>query len=499
MEKSGSEFYWPKGTDPVSQAQLWVPNHLYRWQCDVLRDCMQQGSRVAVVTPNGAGKTSVLIPVLGLSWMAAFPGGKVVSTAGVERQIAEQLWPVLRQTLRRYPKWTITEDLKIRAPSQRGLPGSEWEAFTTRDPKYAEGFHPQTYWDDAKQPVYAPLLIIIDEAKAFDDPEMMFALVNRCNPDALMMISTPGEDHGPFFDAFNLERNDPWKPHEITWTDCPHLMTGFEYEVRQRAIEKLGENNPKIMSWVFGKFFRAGGRVIFDNMRDIEMAMSGTIPWVKEGRRRAAIDFSGGGDEQVFAVREGNRVYPFKVFHEPNAMRLSNILLRLFREWDLRPDDILADNGGLGKPCIDILVSSGWAGMGRYMGNEVAQQKDVYKFRLTEDYFGVKELLARQSLILPDDAKLKEQMRKRQYLTKDLDTVLQIEPKEKARARGEESPDRLDALVMLCADMPPMENLVKEAGKKWSGKCGNYLECFDTAGAVSDSGGAWATGMLMEE
>lgn len=484
------EMSWPKGTDPIAQAALWAAERLYPWQAEVLTKCTRQGSRVAVVTPNQSGKTSVVIPVLGLSWMAAFPGSHVVSTAGVERQIEEQLWPVLKSMVARYKDWQITDDLKIRAPSVRGLPPARWDAFTTRDPKYAEGFHQNVWKDKDGKAVYAPLLIIVDEGKAFNDPDMMFAFRNRCNPDCLLFISTPGEDSGEFFDAFHKNRGDPWDCIEVGWQDCPHLRRGFNYEVRMDEIRRLGADHPRVLSWIFGKFYRAGGRKIFDNMEDVRVAMSGLIPW-KRGERRFAIDFSGGGDEQVFGMREGNRIFPMEVYHERDDVKLTEKLVGLLRRHNASGDEIVADNGGSGKTCIDMLVARGYQGIRRYMFNADPVDKATYKYAAAEDHDLVRALLKQKALILPKDQVLEEQMRRREYQVVNDDNRITMEPKEKVRNRGEDSPDRLDALVMLCSGMglpsiaPPPEDR--------SGICPSRQDCYKTeeemAGGVV---GVWA-------
>jgi len=472
------DLYWPKGTDPVTFASKLLGQRLYKWQVDVIRDCQKQGNQVAVVTPNESGKTSMVIPTLGLSFMAAFAGSQVVSTAGVERQIKRNLWPVLHSTLSPYPRWKITDDeLKITAPSVRGLLGSEWIAFTTKDPEYAEGFHSRWYKDENGKLTYGPLLIIIDEAKSFENPDLIFALTHRCDPDILLMISTPGSDQGPFYDAFHTERNKPWICHEVGWEDCPHLRTGVKLLKRQREIERFGENNSRVLSWIFGKFYRAVSRVVFDNWPDVEMAMSGTIPTTK-GQRRAAVDFSGGGDEQVFAWSEGTEIKPFEIFHERDDMKLADILCALFRRHGLKSEDITADNGGAGKTCIDILAAKGFTGIRRYMSNDDARDKNLFKYRITEDHYHLRHLVRYQSVQLPDDPVLKEQMRKRRYLILNDENLMQVEPKEKMRNRGENSPDRLDTIVMLCSDMPTVTPRDLGIRPDRGNICGDPKDCF---------------------
>ena len=67
--------------------QNWLDDKLDQETAALKAGTVKAGCRVSVVTPNESGKTSVVIPVLGLSFMTAFPGAQVVSTAGVERQI----------------------------------------------------------------------------------------------------------------------------------------------------------------------------------------------------------------------------------------------------------------------------------------------------------------------------------------------------------------------------------------------------------------------------
>ena len=497
------EINWAKGTDPVSQAHLWTPMRLYDWQCDILRAMQERGARVACSTPNESGKTSAVLPVLGLSWMAAFPGSQVVSTAGVERQIKIQLWPALKASLGKYHNWKITDDLKIQAPSVRGFPGSTWEAFTTKDPDYAEGFHPRWYRNDEGEIIYAPLLIIVDEAKAFNDPELMFVFVNRCSPDALLMISSPGSDSGDFYDACHKYKNDPWKYFGISWEQCPHLRFGFKLQERLDKIRQLGENNPLVMSWL-GKFHRASDLFIFDRMEDVDTAMTGNISHIR-GDRAFAIDFSGGGDEQAIGQRAGNKILPIEVFHERNDVVFANMCVERFKRWRAEPWEILADNGGAGKTCIDILESRGYAGIKRYMFNAEAKDKTRFKYKAAEDHFELRNRMRISSMILPDDSELKDQMRKRKYMVLNDDNRIQMEPKEKLRDRGEQSPGRLDVVIMLISEMAeidwtPYSESAANTSRNICPTAEEYMKGLREQNQEADAGGGyWAEGMLMDE
>jgi hypothetical protein len=483
MTQTIHDLNWPKGGDPVSQASLWVGPRLYPWQCKVLEKIMRGGARLAVVTPNESGKTSTVIPAAGLSFMAAFPGAQVVSTSGVERQIKEQLWPVLRASLSRYPRWQITEELKIKAPAVRGLPGSTWEAFTTKDPDYAEGFHGRTFKDETGRLVYCPLMIVIDEAKSIS--QAMFDAFMRCDPDVWLTISTSGEDTGPFFDCFHVNKNDPWDTVEVTWTDCPHLRVGRKLEDRQRLIRKRGENDPFVMSYVFGKFFRKGGRNVFERTADIEFAMTGE-PALVRGVRKAALDFSGGGDEQIFTVRDGNAQKELRAYHETDTTILGDKFLADLARWEVAPENTIADNGGLGKPIIDYMERRGFKPIRRYMSDEAPHDPEHYVNKIAEDHFELRLRLEMRGAKLINDAVLKDQMSRRQYLMKNDDSNrIRVEPKEHVRNRGEKSPDRLDATVMLFSDMPPVE----DERDTEAPRTGDYRKCF---ASDEEETGRWA-------
>lgn len=470
------KFAWPKYGDPVSQAGIWVPHSLYPWQADVLRHGALPGSRLAVVTPNESGKTSAVIPALGLAFMAAFPGGQVVSTAGVERQIRENLWPCLKAPLRKYPRWKVKDDdLKIEAPSIDGLPPATWQAFTTKDPEFAEGFHERTFENKRGEKVEAPLMVFIDEAKSVSDE--MFHSFRRCDPTFWVVISTPGEDTGSFFQCFHSAKGKPWDTIEVGWEDCPHLRTGRKLQERLDLIEQRGENDPMVLSWVFGKFFRAASRPIFSDMDAIRDCMSG-MSRIRLGTRKAALDFSAGGDEAVFMARDGNTVVRIAAFHLKDTMELARKFVGLIRHYEIEPENVVGDNGGLGKPVIDRMEELGVLGIRRYMADADPRDKSLYVNRIAEDHFSVQNLFTKRLLSVPEDAILLEQIRRRQYIMKNDDSNrIRCEPKEKMRDRGEKSPDRLDTLVMLFADFPA-PSIGEERTERYSQRiCGDPREC----------------------
>ena len=157
---------------PLMQAPGWGMPMLYEWQREIMNEAARPGARVAVSTNNGSGKTSILVPLLGLSIMAAFPGATVFSTAGAVEQIRGQLFSYLNSMIRPYLdsgwKCVMTDELSITAPKIKGL-SSRWIARVPRDAITMEGYHGKWDRDDKGNQVWRPVCVIIDEAKSVDE------------------------------------------------------------------------------------------------------------------------------------------------------------------------------------------------------------------------------------------------------------------------------------------------------------------------------------------
>lgn len=422
----------------------------YDWQKEAMDEVLSVYSRYGLCTMNESGKTSMAIPMIGLVAMSVFPGCQVVSTAGVERQIKQQLWPIVKAKCERFGGWVVTKD-RVQAPQvDRDVPASEWVTFVPKDAMLAEGYHGRMYDLGGGRKKYTPLLMIIDEAKSIERD--VFEAWLRCNPDFWFTTSTPGEESGPFYDVM-MDRTEYWKSRFIERGECPHFLGEKYVRTFDYLVRKYGIDSPFVQSMLFGKFFRAKERYVFDEFGRVQEAMGGTHAVWGFGRA-CAMEFSAGGDEQVIGVREGNCVLEIKAFHERDTDRLCSLFAEVFRRWDLRPSQLIGDNGGLGLAIMDNLEARGWRGMRRYMGNEPARDQSFFVDQYAEDHWLVRTLVNDGAIVLPADDTLKEQMRVRKYEIRNEDNNrIKVERKKEVRKRGEDSPDRLDMLVMLFRDL----------------------------------------------
>lgn len=448
-----------EGPGPVEYAAAFGERFVYGWQSEVMREAWR-GSQVAARTCNSSGKTSVVVANFGLAVMAHWPGARVVSTSASWNQIETQLWPVLKMKVSGMAGWEWNKR-EVRGPVKE-IGGKQfqsvWTPFSTDDPKRAEGHHDRTADTRAGQ-VFCPVAYIIDEAKGVGDG--IFDAQGRCRASFKMNVSSPGEDFGAFYDLF-YKYAKLWSPFAVDWKQCDHLYGDPVMRKRiEQEIKIKGRNHPLIMSQYFGDFFRAAGYLVFE-MDGVRTAMGGLVP--KRGVDRAgAFDWSAGGDEQIWGVREGNHVVDMKEFREKNGVALGKLILAEIRRWGLNGSELVFDNGGGGKELIDLLESWGVTGINRYMNNEAAQDSTQYANRYTEDCFERLSLRIK-TLGLPRDEKLERQMRERQYVMPNDDSNRRrLEPKEAIRKRGGESPDRLDMLIMLFSKHRSIEQGASDA------------------------------------
>jgi len=445
---------------PIVQAKEWGTSGAYDWQKAVWMACWQKNARVAVKTCNSSGKTSMLVPILALSWMSAFPGSKVVITSANERDIEEQLMPSFENAIAPYRKngWKKV-GMNIIAPSIDGvLPPSKTVCFCTKSGKNFEGHHNKLYFDADGVERFCPLLVIVDEAKSVADD--IFHAVTKCKPTVQLRISTTGADSGGFHDAAEnsdgtwttgTEFNGEYHEFTIPWTLCPHLMDDpGEYAQSMAMIERYGVNHPEVKSQLLAEFFRSGTMMVMSDhdLRSMSDCAAGGIPHIP-GQRVAFCDLSGGGDECTFGFRDGNLIHPIEIVRRgsdtPPSVTAKDYIA-LFKKYGLTGEQVYCDNGGLGAEIIKQIRAYGYNVTPVNFATGAIDKKK-FKSRIAEQHWLLKELVNDKKLILPRDKKLMEQAKLRRYTMKNDDSN-QI-ALEKKRKRGEDSPDRLETVVGL--------------------------------------------------
>ena len=396
----------------------------YDWQIRVLRDLNFKESRVAMKAANGSGKTAVVAAAAVLWHMVRFPESLTITTAGVWRQVEDQLWPALRGYIAKLGDgWRITSNELEHSNGSRAI------GFSTNDAGKFEGWHRQGPSDN--------LMMIVDEAKTV--PDSIYEAIARCQPSRLLVMSSPGGPQGAFYRAFTKEASY-WDTHSVTAFDCPHIPKDWIDE----QTEKWGIEHPLVRSMIYGEFMDLGSENLVLPYNTLQYCYAN--PPSKQGMGKIAFcDFAAGGDENVLCVREGNEVLPMKCWKERNTMETVGRFIMEFRKYGLEADEIYADAGGLGIPMCDAMAESGWT-IHRVNNGERAHDPRHYGNRGAEMWYEAARMIEKADVRLPEDDVLVEQLTTRLGKTNSSGKLM-LERKEDMRSRGLASPDRADALV----------------------------------------------------
>lgn len=432
--------------------ELFLGKRSYQWQQDVLAALNAKGSRVALSAANGSGKTSEVTAPLILWHMMRFPGSQTVVTAGVYRQVADVLWPVLRKNATGLGGegmgWNVTE-ARITYCAGPGFETSLCNGFSAEQPEKAEGWHARGPSND--------LLFVIDEAKGVDD--RIFEAMERCQPTRVLAASSPGGRAGAFFRIFHTG-DSRYKTFKVTAFDCPHITKDWI----DQQITIYGEKSAFIQSMIFAEFGDDGNESLVLPPKVLQANLSS--PPAKNGTEKyAGCDFAAGGDENVIVFREGNAVKEVISWRERDTMSAIGRFITEFKRFGVEADHINCDAGGLGIPMCDALREAGWD-VRRCNNGESARNSDQFANRGTEMWTQYARLVETGKVIVPKDEKMHSQLTTRR-LGHNSKGKLMVESKEKMRERGLASPDRADAIVLaFCAIGNAVEDYMAKHGKR---------------------------------
>ncbi len=417
---------------PIGFAEHVLGLSLYPWQDRALCWFLDPRKRTkgSVAAPNGSGKDDRVIAVLVLWLLTIYPRAKVVITSKDARQLDEQTMTSLRRHSARFPDWKFQERY-IETPT-----GGRCIMFTTDEPGRAEGWHKE---DDLDGPLY----IIANEAKSIDDA--IFQAFDRCTYNGLLYISSTGLMQGRFYDSHTRYAAD-FKREIVRLSDCPHIP---EERIRD-VIAMYGREHWFTKSTLFSEFISQddSSRFVFP-LEATQRAMRYAPVHRTDWSRSAFCDFAAGGDENVLAIRDGNRIEIVAAWKDTDTMQAVGRFILEFRKHSLTPEEIFGDGSGLGAPMIHRLHEMGWPITG--ILNQGRPSSPLYKNLGAEMWGETAAAVIKGELGLPDDPVLLAQLTTRPAkIWSDGKTGLMS--KDDMRKEGLASPDRADAVcgAYLC-------------------------------------------------
>jgi hypothetical protein len=159
----------------------------------------------------------------------------------------------------------------------------------------------------------------------------------------------------------------------------------------------------------------------------------------------AFCDFAAGGDENVLAIRSGNKLLELVAWRERDTTAAVGRFIIEFRKFGLRAEQIWGDGGGLGHPMCDMLQAAGWS-INRFDFGAKAHNEAVFFNRGAEIWGMFARRVERSEIVLINDPTLISQLSTRKSFDDQRGRV-RLESKEDRRNRGLKSPDRADAVI----------------------------------------------------
>jgi hypothetical protein len=418
--------YLPGVVEPWFFAVAVLGLQLYKWQAIVL-EAIGQGLPVALAAANGSGKTRYIVAPAILWLLFYWPRAVIPVTSGSWTQLENQLWPHLWEHRSKFPQWDWLS-MAIHTPE-----GGRAFAFSVNDERRAEGYHGTSE---------APCMYIIDEAKSVDDG--VFVASDRCTAQYRLICSSTGGPFGRFYECFHALQSQ-YFTRRIKTEDCRHPgqergHLDEKYE-RDRAI--YPEDDPAFRSMHFSEFMDEDGPGCIISQGALRACLDAAVAHAPSSRA-AFCDFAAGGDENVIAVADGNRVELIRCWRDTDPIRACKDFIAEFLRLKLVPAELYGDEGGLGIVMIGYLAEMGWR-LRCVNNGEPARDSEHYCNKGSEIWFSVAKRIIKKEVILPDDQVFFRQAtsRRRDY---DGKMRLAAESKEKMAARGLKSPDRADAV-----------------------------------------------------
>ena len=165
-----------------------------------------------------------------------------------------------------------------------------------------------------------------------------------------------------------------------------------------------------------------------------------------------------GNDSSVICIKRGLEILPFVSFHGINTTRLTGEVVRIVKDIRKKQDEkekgieieIRVDDTGIGGGVTDQLEEQAendpTLNIDIIPVNNGSPATDEDFFNLGAQSWGdMKEAL--KTISIPDDPELISQLTTRKYKIRP-DGRIQLEEKDRMKARGVPSPDRADALAL---------------------------------------------------
>ena len=411
------------------------------WQADLLRE-LGKGSvspsealRLATVSGHGIGKSALVAWII-LWAMSTRPHLAGVVTANTGTQLSDKTWRELsvwhkRAVNRHWFKWTATKFYQVDNPETWFVSAIPW---SKERPEAFAGLHAEH------------VLMIFDEASAVDDVIWETAEGAMTTPGAIWCVfGNPTRNSGKFFECFHRMRHR-WITRQI---DSRTARMANKAQLEQ-WVEDYGEDSDFVRIRVRGIFPRAGScQLIASDLVEAAFGRSLRPEVFNHAPKVLGVDVARFGEDQsVICLRQGLACLKLSKHRGLDLMTLAGLVAQeIERE---APDAVFVDQGGLGAGVVDRLRQLKYRNIIGVDFGGAPLNRDLYLNKRTEMWCGLRDWLA-QEVAMPPDEELRSDLVTPEYgFTGDKGQIA-LEKKQDMKKRGQASPDCGDALALTFA------------------------------------------------
>lgn len=330
-------------------------------------------------------------------------------------------------------------------------------ARTATKPENMQGFHEDN------------MLFIVDEASGVADP-IMEAILGTLSGEnnKLLLCGNPTKTSGAFYDAFHSSRK-MYQCHTVSSEKSQRTNKGNIKDL----IERFGYDSNVVRVRVRGLFPEQENDIFIalqlleDSVKleiNVEEELKGK--YIPE-RIDVGVDVARfGDDDTVIAAKIDKKVPDLLVRHGQNTMHTVGDIVHIYRDFiEMYPEYnnyvyVKIDDTGVGGGVTDRLnelkedPAEGLDKMVIIPVNFARKSPKSKSARFYDDivtwmWANVRELMKNKEVKLPDDSVLIGEFSTRKYYFHS-NGKIKLESKEELKKRGLSSPDRADAVALVC-------------------------------------------------
>ena len=431
--------------------------YLYDKMIEILNS-VRDNRRTAVKSCNSSGKTFIAARIA--IWFTLMHRDSIVlTTAPTDRQVEHLLWKEIRVAYN-----------KARMPLGGYMLNKAWKDIAGNPKWYMLGFSVNDYDSQTMQGYHAPdILIIVDEANGipsvvYEGIESMMTSQNA----KLLLIGNPINPQGEFYNVFQSDIG--YNRITISAFDTPNIIHQkvmipglITHEWIDDVRRKYGDDSAYYTARVLGEFPQSSADALIprqwvEKSNELWLADENNGILDKDVPTTVICDPGRFGDDPTaIGWRKSNRILKIEKYYGWDTMAITGKLLTEAN----KGYSIIVDSIGIGSGVVDRLNEqniSVTAHNGAEKSNiRTMQGNRKFKNMRSQIWWQTRETLDPNQntedglLILPPDVELKEDLTTPKYKVLS-DGSIEIEPKDKVKARLGRSPDAGDVVTMSMRD-----------------------------------------------